>query len=848
MSMTNPSRLTRIVFTTVLVLLAAGAAVYLYQSYMLRPWTRDGQVRALIVNITPRVDGNIVKVHVADNQFVRKGDPLLEIDPSQYQLAVQSAEVNLQQQRQDVATLEAAIDSAQATVEAITASLAEAQKESARARAAGAAVSAEYVDQRATAVEVAAAQLSEAQAKLAEAKQTLGAPGEDNVRIQAAKVALDRAKLDLAWATISAPSDGFVTNVTIEEGDYARVGTPLLAFVDSTSFWVSGYFMETQLRYINGRRSGDHHLDGAPGQAARRRGRELRAGHFAAARRSGRWPGRAGPADRADLRLGAPRAAGAGPGEDHAGPRGRRSDRRHHGHRGGSASMISRKDGASAVVGGTLPAPARPPPTTAGSEPAALAADQTLGFRLPHWLDPVSALIGLKTAVGVVIAQTVALWMDWSPTGATLAVLMLQQTYFGRTLARAVLRMLGALIGSVVGLLVLHLLVQERALMILTVSLLGGVIIYMQQGARHPYAWLFGGFSLMLLTFGNVDQPEGAFEAAVAWVSGNALGITVVLVMHGVLWPHTGERQFNALLQTILGDSARLFRLKIADLSQAPASSQEIGRIENALIEAMPQLRLALRIAGHETGRVAALRPDYELLIEEVQALVTLVITLGESLKICRQAPVVMAALERSGAAQQVVSILDTELQTLAGDVARGQLGAQAGSRDAPLSRVHALTDDLFEALRARQHDPMDMAALAAALAKMIELAMRVAAIQETLALQAQPHGIEVAGQRLRALTPRPLYLGLVSDRWRKAIATSLVIAGQRRLVDRHQLAGTREDDPVRLHRTGARCAGAAVPVESAGAILDLWPGDRRRSLLWDHAVAWPTCGSWRPS
>jgi multidrug resistance efflux pump len=248
--MTNPSRSTRVLFTTVLVLLAAGAAVYLYQSYMLRPWTRDGQVRALIVNITPRVDGNIVEVHVADNQFVRKGDPLLDIDPSQYQLAVRSAEVNLQQQRQDVATFEAAIDSAAATVEAVKAALAEAQKESDRARAAGAAVSAEYVDQRATAVEVAAAQLTEAQAKLAEAKQTLGAPGEDNVRIQAAKVALDQAKLDLDWATITAPSDGFVTNVTIEQGDYARVGTPLIAFVDSTSFWISGYFMETQLRHI----------------------------------------------------------------------------------------------------------------------------------------------------------------------------------------------------------------------------------------------------------------------------------------------------------------------------------------------------------------------------------------------------------------------------------------------------------------------------------------------------------------------------------------------------------------------------------------------------------------------
>ena len=215
-----------------------------------RPWTRDGQVRALIVNITPRVDGNIVKVHVADNQFVRKGDPLLEIDPSQYPLAVQAAEVNLQQQRQDVADARGGDPLRPGDRRGDHGLARGGQKESERARAAGNAVSAEYVDQRATAVEVAAAELSEAQAKLAEAKQTLGAPGEDNVRIQAAKVALDQAKLNLAWAKIIAPSDGFVTNLTIEEGDYARVGRPLLAFVDSTSFWVSGYFMETQLRHI----------------------------------------------------------------------------------------------------------------------------------------------------------------------------------------------------------------------------------------------------------------------------------------------------------------------------------------------------------------------------------------------------------------------------------------------------------------------------------------------------------------------------------------------------------------------------------------------------------------------
>jgi uncharacterized membrane protein YccC len=418
------------------------------------------------------------------------------------------------------------------------------------------------------------------------------------------------------------------------------------------------------------------------------------------------------------------------------------------------------------------------PSTTAAAGPTApvVVAGETLGFRLPDWLDPVSAQIALKTAVGVVIAQTVALWMDWNPTGATLAVLMLQQTYFGRTLARSILRMIGALIGSVVGLFVLHLLVQERALFILVVALLIGGVIYLQQGSRHPYAWLFCGFSVMLLTFGSATQPEGAFAAAVGWVSGNALGITIVLVMHGVLWPHTGEGQFDAQLRTMLRDSARLFALKVSGPLQGRPLPREIGRIESGLIQAMPQLRLALQIAGRETGRVAALRPDYELLIEEAQALVTLVITLGESLKNCAESPTVMAAIGQSGAVHELAATLEAEVQGLVDDLELDRIGTQVEPHTAALTRVRALTDDLFDALRARPHDAMDVAVLAAALAKTIELASRVAAIRETLALRAQPHGTEVARQQLRALARRPVYLGLASDRWRKAAAASLVV------------------------------------------------------------------------
>jgi multidrug resistance efflux pump len=248
--MTVPSTIIRVALTIGLVLLGLAAAFYLYVDYILYPWTRDGQVRAYVVSIAPRVAGNVVAVHVVDNQFVKKGDPLLEIDPSQYTLAVQAAQQQLEQARQEVASLTAAIQAAQATVAAMQATVDEANRDLKRAQAAGNAVSAEFLDQKNMAAQVGAADLAQNQAQLAQATQVLGAPGDANYRIQAAQVALAQANLNLSWTKIVAPSDGYVTNLNLDEGDYVPAGGPVLAFVDSTSFWVSGYFMETQLRHM----------------------------------------------------------------------------------------------------------------------------------------------------------------------------------------------------------------------------------------------------------------------------------------------------------------------------------------------------------------------------------------------------------------------------------------------------------------------------------------------------------------------------------------------------------------------------------------------------------------------
>ena len=266
--------------TLLLVLAAIVVAFLVYQRWTGDPWTRDGRVRADIVKIAPRVSGYIVEIAVQDNQFVRKGDLLFRIDPSSYQLAVDTAQVQLQQAREDVAALvagvkaaearilqsEAGMVAARAMINQRQAALANARSESARARRllGDKAGSVENSEKKAAtvlevqaAVDSARASLSEAEAALAsskanldQARANLGEPGAANVRIREATVQLEQARLNLSWTSINAPFDGFTTNLDVHEGQFGSAGTPIAAFVDSSSFRVDGYFQESKLKHI----------------------------------------------------------------------------------------------------------------------------------------------------------------------------------------------------------------------------------------------------------------------------------------------------------------------------------------------------------------------------------------------------------------------------------------------------------------------------------------------------------------------------------------------------------------------------------------------------------------------
>jgi multidrug resistance efflux pump len=266
--------------TLMLLLVAVLAAYFVYNRWTHRPWTRNGQVRADIVKIAPRVSGYIVEVAVKDNQFVRKGELLFRIDPSAYQLAVETAQVQLQQAREGVAALEAEVKAAgamvlqseagmvaaRAMIKQQQAALDNARSESNRATrlAREKAGSVENAEKKAAkvleiqaAVASARASLSQAEAtltsskaNLSQANANLGEHGDANVRIREAAVRHDEAQLKLSWTSMHAPFDGYITNLDVNEGAFGFSGTPIAAFVDSGSFRVDGYFQETKLKHI----------------------------------------------------------------------------------------------------------------------------------------------------------------------------------------------------------------------------------------------------------------------------------------------------------------------------------------------------------------------------------------------------------------------------------------------------------------------------------------------------------------------------------------------------------------------------------------------------------------------
>jgi len=191
-----------------------GAAGYFgynkYQNYFANPWTRDGQVRAQVIQVSPRISGMVTKINIIDNQFVKKGTLLFEIDKDPFIIKI--AQVNAELKR-------------------------------------------EYANLRGKKVEFNRVKNI--------AKKDRGAVSQKDLirhevnylkslaNIDSIKEKLKNAQLNLTFTKVYASVDGYVSNINFQVGSQAVANKPILALVDSNSFWVFGYFRESMLEKIN---------------------------------------------------------------------------------------------------------------------------------------------------------------------------------------------------------------------------------------------------------------------------------------------------------------------------------------------------------------------------------------------------------------------------------------------------------------------------------------------------------------------------------------------------------------------------------------------------------------------
>ena len=196
-------RVIRVVLTCLLVGAAAIAVVGLWQHYMVSPWTRDGQVRVYVANIAPQVAGQIVELHVRDDQYVHKGDLLYVIDKTNFKVAFDMATANVASHQADLEVRKA---------------------QSARRQ-----------------------ELTTLSTSVEEKQRYAGDYSVAVAAYQSALANLEQAKVNLARTEVRSTVNGYVTNILLRVGDYATTGTPNISVIDADSYWVSGYFEETKL-------------------------------------------------------------------------------------------------------------------------------------------------------------------------------------------------------------------------------------------------------------------------------------------------------------------------------------------------------------------------------------------------------------------------------------------------------------------------------------------------------------------------------------------------------------------------------------------------------------------------
>ncbi|MGA9665497.1 MAG: HlyD family secretion protein [Gallionella sp.] len=254
----------KIAIVLALAVLLGGFGLYHYAG--LSRSTENAYLNANVVSVAAQVSGRVTAVHIVDNQHVRKGDPLFDIDPEPFTIALLRAQADLALALQNARQDSAEVSVAKAQITQIESDLANARANYQRDRELVKQhfLSQQSVDDAQTRSQSLQAALEQARAKLTKA---LSAPQKPDERgdVLRAQAAIEQAKLDLEHTHVTAALDGQISNLSLTAGTLVSVGEPLFALIEENSYHIDANFKETELEGIRPGQDVDIRIDMYPG-------------------------------------------------------------------------------------------------------------------------------------------------------------------------------------------------------------------------------------------------------------------------------------------------------------------------------------------------------------------------------------------------------------------------------------------------------------------------------------------------------------------------------------------------------------------------------------------------------
>lgn len=232
-----------------LIVVALGWVIYIL--FIANPYTTDAFVQANWVKVAARVAGPVVKIYVKNNQLIKTGQPLFQIDPTTFRIQLHHAEGRLQEIDQELMALEQAIKAQQYVIVSKQATLRYAYMEVVRLTelAKEQAVSVAQMNRAQASYGSAYAEYAQAKYNYERLKAKLGS-FVNNGKRKAAQAAVALAKKELSYTTVYATVPGLVSNFYLRDGQYIQIGVPVFSIVENDKFWVQANYLEWELRRI----------------------------------------------------------------------------------------------------------------------------------------------------------------------------------------------------------------------------------------------------------------------------------------------------------------------------------------------------------------------------------------------------------------------------------------------------------------------------------------------------------------------------------------------------------------------------------------------------------------------